>query len=160
MKYDERGRAYTFDDRQQQARDREEARRRAQQRPAESTGGAGKFKGDGTVRREGMHREAAAAKARMDARRGKRTGESPSAAAAREYMNAYAQKQQRENIEKKLREQRRRQEEANQPPKPKKSAIPRLSGLSTKVVERTSVQLEWIKPFYTLATLKVRPKRD
>lgn len=69
-------------------------------------------------------------------------------------MNAYAQKQQRENIER-LREQRRRQEAAQQQQKPKRTAIPRPTGLSGKVVDRTSVQLEWIKPFYTLATLKV-----
>jgi len=164
----DRGRGYntTFESRQQQAREREQDRRgQASGMGGGGAAGAGKFKGDRTVRKEGMNREAAAAKARMEARRGKAAGgsspsgvkESPSAAAARAYMDAYAQKQKRENMER-FREQRRRQEAAQQQQyqqKPKKSAIPRPTGLSGKVVDRTSVQLEWIKPFYTLATLKV-----
>ena len=60
-------------------------------------------------------------------------------------MHSYAQKKQSEQIEKQLREQRRRQQEASERKyvKPKKSAIPRPTGLAGKLVDQNSVQLEW-----------------
>lgn len=141
-----RARHYSFEHAQREARAREEARKRCESDRR-------KFQGDRTFRRESMAKEAAAAKARMEARRGKSTS-SASESDARNYMNSYATRKQKEQYEK-YKEAKLRKENADRWSKPKRYAIPRPSGLTSKVVDSNAAQLEWTQVTYSLASLHV-----